>query len=270
VSRQFDAIIIGTGQADPSLAARFAAASLNGHKCEEGTMGRNAARWVALLATAWLTASCRQAAPPPATLVQLEGRSLFTCCNLHYEKEDINDANYWVGKLLPAGTPVRIDKVTGDGVTFSAADVKLKLTHEYGTKEESLDQYLAKVLVANDPKPRIAAYPAAVRRAIAKAKVERGMTREQVLVSLGYPATHRTPSLQGKEWTYWYNPEAQPWYNRWVTYQVVFDDAGKVSDVVGRPAPTAMVPILNADAPPQSDTGKNQGSSKTSKKHKQK
>jgi choline dehydrogenase-like flavoprotein len=95
VSRQFDAIIIGTGQADPSLAARFAAAGVNGHKCEEGTMGRNAARWVALLATAWLTASCRQAAPPPATLVQLEGRSLFTCCNLHYEKEDINDANYW-------------------------------------------------------------------------------------------------------------------------------------------------------------------------------
>ncbi len=233
-------------------------------------MRGNAVRWAALLASAWLMASCRQAAPPPATLIQIEGRSLFTCCNLHYETEDINDANYWAGKLLPAGTPVRIEKVTSDGVTFSAADVRLKLTHEYGTKEESLEQYLAKVLVANDPKPRIAAYPAAVRRAIALAKVERGMTREQVLVSLGYPATNRTPSLQGKEWTYWYNPDAQPWYNSWITYRVVFDDAGKVSDVVGRPAPTAQVPILNADAPPPSDTGKNQGSSQTPKKHKHK
>ena len=233
-------------------------------------MRRNAARWVAMVVSAWLTTSCRQAAPPPATLAQLEGRSLFTCCNLHYENEEISDANYWVGKLLPAGTPVRIDKVTGGGAMLSAGDVKLKLTHEYGAKEESLDQYLAKILVANDPKPRIAAYPKEVRRAIEKAKVERGMTREQVLVSLGYPATNRTPSLQGKEWTYWYNPAAQPWYNSWATYQVVFDDAGKVSDVVGRPSPTAQTPIRNADAPPPSDTGKNQGSSETSKKHKQK
>src|SRR5215475_8661555 len=102
-------------------------------------MGRNAIRWMALLATTWLTASCGQAAPPTATPLQIEGRSLFTCCNLHYEDQDITDANFWVGTLLPAGTPVRIEKVTDDGVTFSAADVTLKLTHEYGTKEESLD-----------------------------------------------------------------------------------------------------------------------------------
>jgi outer membrane protein assembly factor BamE (lipoprotein component of BamABCDE complex) len=224
-------------------------------------MRKNGRRWFLLLATAWLTASCHQAAPPSPALQQLEGRSLYTCCNLHYEKEDINDANYWIGKLLPAGTPVRVDKVAGDAVTFSAADVQLKLTHEYGTKEESLDQYLAKVLVANDPKPRIAAYQAAVRHAIESAQVERGMTREQVLLSLGYPATHRTPSLQGNVWTYW--------YNRWVTYQVAFDDAGKVSDVIGRPAPTSESPIVEA-APPPSEPSQKQGSSKGSKKQKPK
>ena len=97
-----------------------------------------------------------------------------------------------------------------------------------------------------------------------------GMTRDQVLVSLGYPATNRTPSLQGKEWTYWYNPNAQPWYNSWATYRVVFDDTGKVSEVVGRPAPTAELAIRNADAPPPSDTGEDQDSSKKSKKRKQK
>jgi outer membrane protein assembly factor BamE (lipoprotein component of BamABCDE complex) len=237
---------------------------------EKGTVRRSAANWLLLLTTAWLTASCHQAAPP-ATLAQHEGRSLFTCCNLHYENEEVSDANYWVGKLLPAGTPVRIDKVTDDGVMFSAGDLKLKLTHEYGTEEESLDQYLAMVLVAIDPKPRIAAYPKAVRRAIERAKVERGMTREQVLVSLGYPGANRTASLRGKEWTYWYNPEVQPWFNRWATYKVVFDDAGRVADVVGRPAPTAEVPILNADAPPPpSDTRKDEGSSKSPKKKKRK
>jgi outer membrane protein assembly factor BamE (lipoprotein component of BamABCDE complex) len=187
---------------------------------------------------------------------QLSGQSFFTCCNLHYDNQDISDANYWVGKLLPAGTLVRVGEVTESAVALSAGDLKLKLTHEYGTDEEPLDQYLGKVLVKNDPKPRIATYQKAVRRAIMYGKVEIGMTREQVLLSLGYPTTDRTPSLQDREWTYWYNQRGD-------RYKVAFDEAGKVSGVIGRPAPTAEVKILNADAP--QDPNKD---SKKSKKHK--
>jgi hypothetical protein len=201
---------------------------------------------LALIGTAWLGASCHHAAPPPSspgTLPQLSGQSLFTCCNLHYENRHISDANYWVGKLLPAGTLVIVGEVTEDAVAVSAGELKLKLTREYGTKEEPLDRYLAKALVKNDPKPRIAALPKAVRRAIEHCKVEIGMTREQVLISLGYPATDGTPSLQDREWTYRYNHRDTP-------YRVAFDEAGIVSEVTGRPAPTAEVKILNADAPP--------------------
>jgi outer membrane protein assembly factor BamE (lipoprotein component of BamABCDE complex) len=77
------------------------------------------------------------------------------------------------------------------------------------------------------------------------------MTREQVLLSLGYPPTHGTPSLQDREWKYWWNPSS--------TYTVVFDGAGKVADVIGRPAPTAEVPILNADQPPSAKDSKKHG-----------
>ena len=223
-------------------------------------MRRSGGSALALMATAWLT-GCRHAAPPPsppAVLQQLSGQSFYTCCNLHYDDQDISDANYWVGKLLPAGTLVRVGEVTEDAVALSAGDLKLKLTHEYGTDEEPLDQYLAKVLVKNDPKPRIATYQKAVRRAIMYGKVEIGMTREQVLISLGYPATDRTPSLQDREWTYWYNQRGD-------RYKVAFDEAGKVSGVIGRPAPTAEVKILNADAP-ATDSNKK---SKKSKKHTQ-
>src|SRR4029079_7327376 len=68
---------------------------------------RSSGSALALIGTGWLAASCHHAAPPPSspgTLQQLSGQSLFTCCNLHYENRDISDANYWVGKLLPAGT----------------------------------------------------------------------------------------------------------------------------------------------------------------------
>jgi len=43
-----------------------------------------------------------------------------------------------------------------------------------------------------------------------------------VLMSLGYPPVHRTPSLDAPQWTYW--------ENRWVSY-VVYFDGDKVSRV---------------------------------------
>jgi len=194
----------------------------------------------ALAAASLGVAACHKAASQAAPSLEPEGR--FTCCNLRYESDEVSDANYWVGETIPAGTPVKIESVKPHSVTIVAGDKKLTLKHEYGTKEESFEQYLQKILVRYDPRRRIGEFPDEVQSAIAKAKVERGMTREQVLVSLGYPPSHRTPSLQDLEWTYW--------YNRWITYKVLFDQRGKVTGVVGRPAPTAEVEIKNADPAP--------------------
>jgi len=193
--------------------------------------------FVAIAAAAISLAGCRKATSDPTPHVDAEGR--FTCCNLRYESDEVSDANYWVGETIPAGTPVKIENVKPHSVTVVAGTTKLTLKHEYGTKEESFEQYLNKILVPYDPRRRIGEFPDEVQSAIAKAKVERGMTREQVLLSLGYPPAHRTPSLKDLEWTYW--------YNRWITYRVLFDQRGKVTGVVGRPAPTAEVEIRNAD-----------------------
>jgi SmpA/OmlA family protein len=185
-------------------------------------------------------ASCRQAAPDPAP--RLDERSRYACCNLHYEDGEASDANYWVGSKIPAGTPVRLEDLKPHSVLVVAGESRITLKHEYGTKQESFEEYLEKLFVPYDPKRRMEQFPKEVRRAIDSGKVERGMTREQVLLSLGHPPTHRTPSLDALEWTYW--------YNRWVTYRVLFDQRGKVTAVVGRPAPTAEVAITNADPLP--------------------
>jgi outer membrane protein assembly factor BamE (lipoprotein component of BamABCDE complex) len=180
--------------------------------------------------------------PSPELMSRYQGRGLFTCCNLHYETDQINDANYSVGTTLPFGTPVAIETVSSDSVTFTADGKKLTLEHRYGRDQESMQQYLDKVLVTADPKPRVASFSHSAQAAIKDGRIERGMTREQVLLSVGYPATHKTLSTAASEWTYW--------YNRWVTYKVVFDDAGKVSSVVGRPAPTHDQPIQEDPPPP--------------------
>jgi hypothetical protein len=169
---------------------------------------------------------------------EYQGRSLVTCCNIHAEGEDINDANYYVGSLVAAGTPVQVQSVTNDSITFTAEGRKLTLHHQYGTAQESMRQYVDKTLVTDDPRARIASYQPAVQDAIRESRVERGMTRDQVILALGYPATHKTPSTEASEWVYW--------YNRWVTYRVEFGPDGKVSNVVGRPAPTHDQPIPEA------------------------
>ena len=191
-------------------------------------------RWIALVGLVALVGACKQPAPP-GLLQEYQSRSLMTCCNIHYEGDEINDANYFVGTTIPAGTAVQVLAMTGSSVTFMAAGKKLTLVHSYGKDQESIQQYLSKVLVPDDPKAKLATFPRSAQQAIRDGRVEKGMTREQVIMSLGYPPTHRTASTSSNEWTYW--------YNRWVTYKVQFDDQGRVSNIIGRPAPTQDQPI---------------------------
>jgi hypothetical protein len=185
-------------------------------------------------------AGCRQAAPP-GLLQEYQSRSLITCCNIHYETDEVNDANYFVGSTLPAGTPVQVQAMTGSSVTFIGDGKKLTVVHQYGRDQESMQQWVSKLLVADDPRAKLARFPKSAQQAVHDGRVEKGMTREQVIMSLGYPPTHRTASTTSNEWTYW--------YNRWVTYKVQFDDKGVVSNVIGRPAPTQDQPIQPDAAP---------------------
>ena len=191
-------------------------------------------RRIGLVGLVVFGAACKQAAPP-GLLQEYQGRSLMTCCNIHYESDEINDANYFVGTTLPAGTPVQVQAMTGNSVTFTGDGRKLTLVHSYGRDQESMQQYVGKVLVSDDPRAKLATFPHSAQDAIREGRVEKRMTKEQVIMSLGYPPTHRTASTSDNEWTYW--------YNRWVTYKVQFDNQGLVSNVIGRPAPTQDKPI---------------------------
>jgi hypothetical protein len=191
-------------------------------------------RAIAIAVLGALLAACH---PPvsPEVLHQWQSRTLYTCCNIHYERDEINDANYYVGSVLPFGTSAVAEKATSDSLTFRAGAIPLTLIHAYGAQQESSQQYFSKILVETDPRATFAAFPKQVQDAITDSRVEVGMTRPQVIMSLGYPPTHRTASTDLNTWTYW--------YNRWVTYQVVFGADGKVSNLVGN-APTRGEPIV--------------------------
>lgn len=166
----------------------------------------------ALAALALLAGGCTTSNIPSP----YEGQTRYLCCNLHYEKPTIADVNFQQGTLVPLGTPVRITTVKGRAVTFEAAGYPpLTAVLKYGRDNLSMDAFVNRLFVERDPRAKLTHLPKKTRELIEAGQVDAGMTRDQVLMALGYPPAHRTPNLDSSQWIYW--------QNRWKSFLVDFD-----------------------------------------------
>jgi hypothetical protein len=156
----------------------------------------------------------------------------FTCCNLHYENDWISDANWSFLPMFPAGQPIKITDYGRYRIHTEIDGKAMRLGLDYG-RTESLGAYARKIVVAQDPKAKIATWPPAVQEAVKLGKIMVGMTKEQVIVSLGYPPAHQTPSLDSPQWKFW--------HTRVGTFVVLWDDQGRVREVIADPATRAAV-----------------------------
>lgn len=103
-----------------------------------------------------------------------------------------------------------------------------------------MPEFAQRYVVTTDPKQTMAAFTPAVRDAILAAKVMPGMTREQVLMTIGCPVASENPGLDAPTWRYW--------RDSWSEFQVNFDDKGLVKTVVGDAV--ALSRVLAASAAP--------------------
>ena len=162
------------------------------------------------------------AAPAPAQDLQ-EG---YTCCNFHHDKDWISDANWRSLPMIPAGAKIKVLDLGWNNRASVEIDGKpMRIGHDYGRREETLQQFMQKLVVKNDPRKKIARYPEKVRNAIRDGRVIPGMTREQVIISVGYPPTHRTPRLDAGVWNHWISRAGR--------YEVHFNGKGTVEKIVG-------------------------------------
>jgi hypothetical protein len=128
----------------------------------------------------------------------------FLCCNMRSDGKWISDINYEEsGKtIIPVGTPV---KVTGYGrqrVLIEVEGGKQAIGNDY-SRTLRLEDFARRYVVAEDPRPKIAAFPPKIRDAIRSARVTPGMSREQVLMAVGYPVTSENPHLDAPIWRMW-------------------------------------------------------------------
>lgn len=160
----------------------------------------------------------------------------FLCCNMRTSGDWISDINYIDGgqKVVPVGTPA---KVTGYGRyrAYVMLDGKRQAIGNDYSRDLSLEAFAKRYVVAEDPRTKIASFPPKIREAIQSAMVARGMTREQVLMAVGYPVASENPQLDAPVWRYWISSFAE--------YQVLFDDAGRVREVVADPTTKRIVSV---------------------------
>ncbi len=171
------------------------------------------------LASSLVHAGGKPIDPPP---------SGYLCCNLRSDGSWISDSNYFEsGKSIIAfGTPVKGLTYGRSRVQVEIAGRKQALGNDY-SDAVPLAEFAARYIVSEDPRVRFASYPPQIQKAITKARVMVGMTREQVLMAVSYPIADENPDLGSKVWKYWLSSDWQ--------FDVHFDDQGKVSEVKADP-----------------------------------
>ena len=190
---------------------------------------KKAVLWMVLLATVVMTCcSCE----PVATGDADEGLAVvYNRYNIHHY---LNKGKYYAGYanyveplqhgFLPANSAIVIgsyrrgfkvtDKESGMEIYF-----EFKSSNMGGmSKDEYLELITASAPMSYDH------LSAVDKQGIQDGQVTQGMSKDGVMVAWGYPAKHRTPSLEDNTWTFW--------QDRFRTVQVNFGADGKVTNIV--------------------------------------
>jgi hypothetical protein len=182
-----------------------------------------------------VSAGLSKPAPPAAGSpgAQTLPRQGFACCVLHYSRDWINDGNYAELPMIPAGTPIEVVNYGSNRAYVKVAGKPMRLGHDYGRDQESLEAWVNKVVVNDDPRPRIATYPPPVQAAIREGKVMVGMTREQAIVAVGYPLTSENVTLEAPTWRIWRSSHGE--------YDLNFGEDWRIKSITGDDSVTSQV-----------------------------
>ena len=171
-------------------------------------------------------AGLAQALPDPA-----DG---FLCCNMRTDGSWISDINYAENgkRVIPVGTPI---KATGYGrsrVLVQMENGKQAIGNDY-SRDLDMASFAKRYIVGSDPKLKLASYPPKIRQAIETSRLVPGMTREQVIMAVGYPVSSENPHLDAKTWRFWLSSFAE--------FQVVFGPDQRVREITTDPQTRNLV-----------------------------
>ena len=150
----------------------------------------------------------------------------FLCCNMRTDGAWISDINYAENgkRVIPAGTQVTITGYGRYRVNTTMAGQRQDIGNDY-SRDLDLENFAKRYVVTADPKAALAKASPRIRKAVETQRLVKGMTREQVIMSVGWPVTSENPHIDNKIWRFWLSSFEE--------FQVKFDGAGKVVAIEG-------------------------------------
>lgn len=157
-------------------------------------------------------------------LVAAEG--VYTLVNLHPDENRgrLYATNYQQAGLIPFCSRVFISEADDEVIKFENLDTKREYHYYYHKSAVvDFDKHLLKVFGKECDKNKVTKMSDIDQTGIEEGIAKVGMTKDGVILAMGYPPMHRTPSLESNRWLYW--------KNRFGRLRVEFED-GLVSKVV--------------------------------------
>ncbi len=146
-------------------------------------------------------------APPPVVAsvppLSAAGNERYTMVNLHPDGGKLSTVNYQRGSLIPLCTRVRIDDQSGKAMRFTTLDDGHEYVYVHHGSNRDFGENLAKVFGTTCVRDRASGLSALDRQGIREGKALIGMSKDGVILAIGYPPEHKTPSLDGDAWRYW-------------------------------------------------------------------
>lgn len=143
-----------------------------------------------------------------------KGQTLYTKFTLYYEELRHRTTNYRKGIIVPVNTEVQFVKAKGDNIYVKLpSGQELNIENVEPFSGENLDGIFTRTF--GTEKLDLSGFTEEERKAISLGEVQPGMRKSAVIVALGYPPKHKTPTLDSPEWRYW--------RNRFATFIVQFD-----------------------------------------------
>ena len=146
------------------------------------------------------------------------GQQYFTQYNIWVEKETHVTTNYSRGELIPLNTAVKVESIGGKTMLLDLDGRKIMIENVQKFTQRGIDTIAQELLGRS--KVQLSGLSSDRRADIESGILRLGMTKEQAIMTRGYPPRHKTPSTKANNWVYW--------TSRFVQLTIVFEN-GKLT-----------------------------------------
>jgi len=181
--------------------------------------------FVSLIGVASLFTGCGGANVSPEVQNSFDTKAkLYTTRNMHYNivrggAKLIETTDYQVGILIPVNSEVTMEDINKKQIIFlyNGEEIILRNQPKYSGVDISkiAEQYFSQTKI------NLNSFSSTERKAIKFAQVVPNMSKKAVLISLGTPPAHVTPSTEMDQWKYW--------KTRWSTFFINFENGRTIN-----------------------------------------